>query len=51
MEPTSLTINCVGYELTVGYQWTGIYEVWSLEDFAQIDLSTKSSALSLSLVE
>ncbi|MFM7989628.1 MAG: hypothetical protein ACKPKO_60975, partial [Candidatus Fonsibacter sp.] len=33
-----------GYELSIGYLWSGIYIVWSLEEFAAMDLSTHSSS-------
>ncbi|MFM7987357.1 MAG: hypothetical protein ACKPKO_49395, partial [Candidatus Fonsibacter sp.] len=46
MEPTSMTGVFVGYELMTGYRWSGIYVVWALDDFAHMDVSTKSSALS-----
>ncbi|MFM7984734.1 MAG: hypothetical protein ACKPKO_35965, partial [Candidatus Fonsibacter sp.] len=39
--------GCVrSIELMTGYRWGGIYVVWSLDDFAQMELSTKSLALS-----
>ena len=39
MEPTSITGVFVGYELASGCRWSGTYMVWSLEEFADIDLS------------
>ncbi|MFM7980063.1 MAG: hypothetical protein ACKPKO_12180, partial [Candidatus Fonsibacter sp.] len=46
MEPTSLTGVFVGYELASGYRWSGIYIVWSLDEFIYTDLSVKESGLS-----
>ena len=46
MEPTSLTGVFAGYEMAPGCKWSGIYMVWTLEEFADMDLSTKSSVLS-----
>ena len=46
MEPAAITGIFAGYELTPGCKWSGMYMVWSLEDFAEMDLSTKSSSLS-----
>ena len=43
MEPTSITGVFAGYELSYGCRWSGIYMVWSLEEFVDIDLSSKSS--------
>ena len=45
MEPTSLTGIFAGYEMAPGCKWSGIYMVWTLEEFADMDLSTKSSIL------
>ncbi|MFM7986492.1 MAG: hypothetical protein ACKPKO_44985, partial [Candidatus Fonsibacter sp.] len=42
MEPTSMTGVFVGYELTTVCRWA----VWDLDEFSQMDVSTKSSALS-----
>ena len=46
MEPTSMTGVFAGYELASGYRWSGIYMVWSLDEFIHIDLSVKESGLS-----
>ena len=46
MDPTSLTGVFVGYEMALGCKWSGVYIVWTLEEFADMDLSTKSSILS-----
>ena len=46
MELSAITGLFVGYELNLGCPWRGIYMVWSLDDFVDIDLSSKSSALS-----
>ena len=46
MEPTSLAGVFAGYEMAPGFKWRGIYMVWTLEEFADMDLSTKSSVLS-----
>ncbi|MFM7979788.1 MAG: hypothetical protein ACKPKO_10770, partial [Candidatus Fonsibacter sp.] len=35
-----------GYELASGYRWSGIYMVWSLDEFIHVDLSVKESGLS-----
>ncbi|MFM7986443.1 MAG: hypothetical protein ACKPKO_44740, partial [Candidatus Fonsibacter sp.] len=51
MEPTSMTGVFAVYDLMTGYRWGGIYVVWSLDDFAHMDLSTKSSALSRRLTK
>jgi hypothetical protein len=45
MEPTSIAGVFAGYELYSGCRWSGIYMVWSLEEFTDIDLSSKSSLL------
>ena len=45
MEPAPITGICAGYELAPGCKWNGIYMVWLLEDFAEMELSTKSSSL------
>ena len=45
MEPTSMAGVFAGYELSSGCRWSGIYMVWSLEEFVDIDLSSKSSLL------
>ena len=46
MEPTSITgVFFAGYELASGCRRSGIYMVWSIEEFASIDLSSKSSTL------
>ena len=45
MEPTSITGVFVGYELASGCRWSGSYMVWSLEEFVDIDLSSKSCML------
>ena len=45
MEPTSITCVFAGYELSSGCRWSGIYMVWSLEEFIDIDFSSKSSLL------
>ena len=41
MEPTLITGVFAGYELSSGCRWSGIYMVWSLEEFVGIDLSSK----------
>ena len=46
MEPTSFAGVFVGYEVAPGCTWSGIYNVWTLEEFVDVDLSTKSSTLS-----
>ncbi|MFM7985485.1 MAG: hypothetical protein ACKPKO_39840, partial [Candidatus Fonsibacter sp.] len=46
MEPTSLIGVFVGYEMMSGYLWSGIYVVWTLNEFVHTDLSTKDSGLS-----
>ena len=38
MEPTSIAGVFAGYELSSGCRWSGIYMVWSLEEFIDIDL-------------
>ena len=43
MEPTSIAGVFAGYELSSGCRCSGIYMVWSLEEFVDIDLSSKSS--------
>ena len=45
MEPTSLTVFA-GYEIAPGCKWSGVYMVWTLEEFADMDFSTKSSTVS-----
>ena len=45
MEPTSISRVFAGCELASGCRWSGIYMVWSLEEFADIDLSSKSYML------
>ena len=35
-----------GYAATLGYGWSGIYLVWRLEDFVDIDFRNKSHAIS-----
>ena len=34
-----------GYEITSGYGWPGIYFVWGLEDFVDMDLRQNSYAI------
>ncbi|MFM7990374.1 MAG: hypothetical protein ACKPKO_64765, partial [Candidatus Fonsibacter sp.] len=46
MEPTSLTGVLAGYVLALGYRWSSIYVVWSLDEFIHTDLSMKESGLS-----
>ena len=45
MEPTSITGVFAGYELSSGCRWSGIYMVWSLEEFVDIDLSAKKQLI------
>ena len=45
MEPTSITGVVAGYELYSGCSWSGIYMVWYLEEFVDIDLSSASILL------
>ena len=47
MDPAAITGVSAGYELASGCRWNCRYMVWSLEDFATIDLSTKSLSLSI----
>ena len=35
-----------GYELASRCRWSGIYMIWSLEEYAELDLSTNGSLLS-----
>ncbi|MFM7986430.1 MAG: hypothetical protein ACKPKO_44670, partial [Candidatus Fonsibacter sp.] len=37
MEPTSLTGVFAGYELASGYRWSGIYMVWTLDEFIHVE--------------
>ena len=46
MEPSAITGIYAGYELNPGCRWSGIYMVWSLDDFVDIGLLTKGSTLS-----
>jgi hypothetical protein len=41
MEPTSIVGVFAGYELSSGCRWSGIYMVWSLDEFVGIVLSSK----------
>ena len=34
-----------GYEITLGYRWSGKYLVWRLEDFVDMDLRQNSYAI------
>ena len=45
METASIAGIFAGYELSSGCRWSGIYMVWSLEEYVDIDLSSKSSLL------
>ena len=45
MEPTSILGVFAGYELSSGCRWSGIYMVWSLEEFIDIDLSSKKQLI------
>jgi hypothetical protein len=48
MEPTSITGVFAGYEISSGCRWNGIYISWYLEEFVDIDLSSKSCMLTRS---
>ena len=45
MEPTSIVGVFAGYELSSGCRWSGIYMVWSLEEFVDMDLSSKKQLI------
>ena len=40
-----MTGSFVGYELVHGCKRTGVYQVWSLQEFANLDLSVNLSQL------
>ena len=45
MEPTSITGVFAGYELSSGCRWSGIYMVWSLVEFVDMDFSPKKQLI------
>ena len=49
MEPTGSIGVFAGYEISPGYSWDGIYLVWDLSDFAEVDLSANAKVTSLKI--
>ena len=45
MEAPCMTGSFVGYELVHDCKRTGVYQVWSLQEFANLDLSVNLSQL------